>query len=297
MRRLGLLSALLTCLLLSGRAWGQVQYIPPITGDDGSGGGGSGEAPTLQAIFDQSPTADITGVTPGKPWCFPNPRNITEKACWQWNPSTGFEHILPDGERAVRINDDSPYRVRNADGTVAFEILNGSIPRFVDSSATCNSAAAGAKRYKISSSGVADQEQTCTKLPDNNYYWVGPPNIIFATTGATVVCESTPVNDFFWTGTSTTTRGANQFSSRSGYYTDLRVRTSSTINANETATFTLEDAASSTALACSINAATSCESSAVVQVTLGALVNMRESCTDGTGAATKALVSLIFYPN
>lgn len=313
MRRVLALLLILASVYL---ASAQVQRIPPEGGspigqpspcDSGQGlltsegfwvCGDSGTLTTLQQAFDNSTTANIVGATPTKPWCLVNPLNATEKACWQWNPSTGFEHTLPDGERSVRINATSPWRVRNSDGTVAFEILNGSITRLMDSSATCNSAAAGAQRYKVNSSGVADAIQTCTKLPDNNYYWVGPPQAIYMSTATTTVCETTPANDFFWAGlASTATRAAHQSPSRAGYYTDLKVRTTSTLASNETATFTLENGAADTALACSISNASLCNSSAVAQVALGDLVNMKEACTDGTGAATKGLVSLLFYPN
>jgi hypothetical protein len=152
-------------------------------------------------------------------------------------------------------------------------------------------------RYKINASGVADQVLFCTKLPDNNYYWVGPPEEIIARTGtSTDACEATPADDFGWAAQNNAVRAVVQTQSRAGYYTRLRSRTQVTIPSGQTLTAMFELNAGNTTLTCTQSNAQTCSSDAVVAVTDGQLVNIRESCTTG-GAATSHIVTVVFYPN
>ena len=168
--------------------------------------------------------------------------------------------------------------------------------RIFDHTAACNTGNAGMKRYRVGAATVADMEMTCTKLPDNAYYWVGPPEERHTTTNTTEACEATPADDFFAGPASDAIEARVQTQSRAGYYTRLRSRTQVIIPTGQTMTVTLRKNGVDAALTCSQSNAQTCSGDQVVPFADGDLWNMRESCTTG-GAATKATVILLFYPS
>lgn len=232
---------------------------------------------------------------------FPILQGAAGETCRTWMASGGKVTQCRDAAGnpmnfGTQLATSREWALVNNAGSTIFRVQEAGGVQLYDHSLACSAANAGTKRYRVGAANVADMEMICTKLPDDAYYWVGPPEERHTTTGATDACEATPADDFFAGPASSATEALVQTQSRAGYYTRLRSRTQASIPTGQTMTVTLRKAGVNTALTCSQSNAQTCSGNQVVSFADGDLWNMLESCTTG-GAATKLTVILLFYPS